>query len=259
MKKKDVKVSLKDLYQMMISDTRYGYTRNNGLMPDGAFDHCRTYLPLMAREDADYAAHTARQLAEEAIWEVLDYSRREEEARFWLDVKEGDEPKKIEPEWVPTLYRRTCACEFEAKNGIVISLGSSAEGSSEERKDVLKISKLIDSGHLLLTYSQQEGYFGRLYKQDLRPGWWFSVGDIYNKDGLMLQEGESLFFEIYETRPHHRPITDALDYRAYMEFIEFCLRFLESAEGDTLYPYNYYDYLKFKLDHPMPKKESDQK
>lgn len=64
---KIVQVSLKDLYQFLITECRYGYSRNNHLMPDGAYDHVKTYLPFMKSVDADMAINTAKQLCEECI------------------------------------------------------------------------------------------------------------------------------------------------------------------------------------------------
>lgn len=65
-----IKVEIKDLYQLLISENRYGYTRNNHLMPAGAFDHCKQYLPLMAEKDHDWAVHTCLQLCDECISEL---------------------------------------------------------------------------------------------------------------------------------------------------------------------------------------------
>ena len=64
-------VKLKDVYQFLIDSCRYGYTRNNHLMPDGAYEKCIEYLPKVANEDPDYAAYIAKQLCEECISEQL--------------------------------------------------------------------------------------------------------------------------------------------------------------------------------------------
>ena len=67
MREKTVKVNLKDLYQFLISACRYGYTRNNHLMPDGAYDHVKEYITKIAKCDKDYAISTVKQLCEECI------------------------------------------------------------------------------------------------------------------------------------------------------------------------------------------------
>ena len=67
---KYVQVRQRDLYQFLISENRYGFTRNNHLMPRGSFDHCKEYLPLMLKADRESALHTALQLCDECISEL---------------------------------------------------------------------------------------------------------------------------------------------------------------------------------------------
>lgn len=62
-----VKVDLHDLYQLLIAECRYGYTRRNHLMPGGAFDKVKKYVPLIAEQDKDYAIRTVTQLCDECI------------------------------------------------------------------------------------------------------------------------------------------------------------------------------------------------
>lgn len=66
-----IQIELKDLYQFLISECRYGYTRNNHLMPDGAYDHAKKYLPKMLISDKNFAIDTAKQLCEECIDQQL--------------------------------------------------------------------------------------------------------------------------------------------------------------------------------------------
>lgn len=68
---KKIEVSLKHLYWYLIDTCRYGYTRNNHLMPATAFDTCRELLPKIAEADAEYAIYIAKQLVEEAISDEL--------------------------------------------------------------------------------------------------------------------------------------------------------------------------------------------
>ena len=65
--KRKMKIDLHDLYQFLITECRYGYTRNNHLMPSGAYTHVRKYLPLMKEQDLSFAESTAKQLCEECI------------------------------------------------------------------------------------------------------------------------------------------------------------------------------------------------
>lgn len=64
---KKVEIEIKHMYWYLIETCRYGYTRNNHLMPADAFDTCRKLLPRVAEADLEYAIYTAKQLAEEAI------------------------------------------------------------------------------------------------------------------------------------------------------------------------------------------------
>lgn len=68
---KKIEVSLKHLYWYLIETCRYGYTRNNHLMPSGAFDTCREFLPKIAEADSEYAVYIAKQLCEECISDEL--------------------------------------------------------------------------------------------------------------------------------------------------------------------------------------------
>ena len=65
---KKIEISPKDLYHFLICETRYGYTRNNHLMPSSAFDDCKALLPLFLLADKEYALHTAKQLCDECIF-----------------------------------------------------------------------------------------------------------------------------------------------------------------------------------------------
>lgn len=68
---KEVGVTPKVLYQLLICACRYGYMRNNHLMPDGAFLKCKELLPKQFQVDQKMALHTARQLCEECISDEL--------------------------------------------------------------------------------------------------------------------------------------------------------------------------------------------
>jgi hypothetical protein len=101
-KEKKVYVDLHDLYQFLISECRYGYKRNNHLMPGGAYDHVKEYLPKMLKANKDMALHTARQLCEECISDQLT-------ANFYegLDDEFGNRKEAVEfvnwcMEWIRT-------------------------------------------------------------------------------------------------------------------------------------------------------------
>ena len=65
--RKVVKVQIKDLYQLLLGDTRYAETRYHTSARWGAFSKCRQYLPAMIKVDLEWGLHTAKQLCEEAI------------------------------------------------------------------------------------------------------------------------------------------------------------------------------------------------
>ena len=60
-------IELRDLGQLLLFECRYGYTRNNHLMPAEAYDKVKKYIPEMCRIDRDYTLHTLQQLCEECI------------------------------------------------------------------------------------------------------------------------------------------------------------------------------------------------
>lgn len=67
MSEKKVKISTVDLYRLLIGECRYGYTRNNHLMPSAAYSEVKKFLQLMLEADPDTALHTAQQLCDECI------------------------------------------------------------------------------------------------------------------------------------------------------------------------------------------------
>lgn len=70
-KKINISVDVKDMYQFLIAECRYGYKRNNHLMPGGAYDHVKEYLPIMYKKSPSWAVSTAKQLCEECISDQL--------------------------------------------------------------------------------------------------------------------------------------------------------------------------------------------
>ena len=96
MENKTLALNLKDIYQLLITECRYGYTRMNHLMPGGAYEKVKRILPQMLEIDPDYTAFTAKQLCEECISDNLnrnfytgeddEYENRKEAIEFieWL-------------------------------------------------------------------------------------------------------------------------------------------------------------------------------
>lgn len=63
----EIKVNTKDLYQLLIGNLRYAYTRNNHLMPSSAFDQTLRILKDMMQSYPKGATMTAKQICEECI------------------------------------------------------------------------------------------------------------------------------------------------------------------------------------------------
>lgn len=63
----EIKVNTKDLYQLLIGNLRYAYTRNNHLMPSSAFDQTLRILKDMLQAYPKEAVMTAKQICEECI------------------------------------------------------------------------------------------------------------------------------------------------------------------------------------------------
>ena len=68
---KTMNISLKNVYQLLISEMRYGYRRNNHLMPGCGYDNIKNLIPQMYEVDKDYAVYTMKQLCEECISDQL--------------------------------------------------------------------------------------------------------------------------------------------------------------------------------------------
>lgn len=69
--KEYVKIDVHKLYQLLITELRYGYTRNNHLMPSSAYNDAADLLDRMLEADEGVAVSTAKQLCEECIGDEL--------------------------------------------------------------------------------------------------------------------------------------------------------------------------------------------
>lgn len=69
--KEYVKIDVHKLYQLLITELRYGYTRNNHLMPSSAYNDAADLLGRMLEADEGVAVRTAKQLCEECIGDEL--------------------------------------------------------------------------------------------------------------------------------------------------------------------------------------------
>lgn len=113
---KTMNVSLKNVYQLLISEMRYGYRRNNHLMPSCGYDKVKTLVPQMYEIDKEYAIYTMKQLCEECISDQLsanfydgeedEYGNRAEAIEFvkwsmqWINQREAELEYKS-GDWLP--------------------------------------------------------------------------------------------------------------------------------------------------------------
>ena len=113
---KTMNVSLKNVYQLLISEMRYGYRRNNHLMPSCGYDKVKTLVPQMYEIDKEYAIYTMKQLCEECISDQLsanfydgeddEYGNRAEAIEFvkwslqWINQHEAELGHKS-GDWLP--------------------------------------------------------------------------------------------------------------------------------------------------------------
>lgn len=110
--KNAVAVFKKDLYQFLIAECRYGYSRNNHLMPSGSYRHVWIYLDKLEKVDHSWAMHTAGQLCEECIsdnlnmhfWDGIDdeFGNRQEALEFIEKLLEYIH--KYDETWLPYNY-----------------------------------------------------------------------------------------------------------------------------------------------------------
>ena len=68
---KKIEISVNNLTKLLISECRYGYTRNNHLMPSCAYNDAEKYLQEIVQVDEDAAIRCAKQLCEECISDEL--------------------------------------------------------------------------------------------------------------------------------------------------------------------------------------------
>ena len=71
---KTMELSLKDVYQLLVAECRYGYRRNNHLMPGCAYDRVKALIPHMYNADQEYAIYTLKQICEECITDQIVYN-----------------------------------------------------------------------------------------------------------------------------------------------------------------------------------------
>lgn len=240
-KRKTVAVECHDLYQLMIAECRYGYTRNNHLMPWGAFNHCYFYLPKLAKADPDCAKHTAKQLAEEAIEQLRLDSFGDVRKQFSV-LQEGiaDAPAELRSKWQPGIYGFSVEIEFEAKNGVSFSVPR----ATGDPLTYVSLKSTDSPGKIVVELldfdADPHDFFFRVYcPTPGKPGWYQSLNRSGNQP-VLVEEGQKMLFTIERSER-------TLNVHDYEDFIEYCMSLSKDSR-----PYNYGDYEEFLAKHPKP-------
>lgn len=113
MEDKTINIPIKRLYQLLITECRYGYARNNHLMPSCAYFDVKEALTQMLDVDESWALSTAEQLCEECISDQLnlnfgnglddEFGNRTEAVEFIEYLLKF--VKKYKSQWQPYNYR----------------------------------------------------------------------------------------------------------------------------------------------------------
>lgn len=237
-KDREVGVDVKDLYQFLISDCRYGYTRNNHLMPWGAFHHAYDYLPKMRETNPDFAESTAKQLAEECIEQLRMYTFSEDRMKAILIIKkDGKEIDRAVATWTPGANLFSVDKKIFAEPGLELFV-SSVKGEDEPR---MFLSMAPDGdGVRLSKIDYSLGYTTRVYVPcpEKGEGWYSSL--LINDGGLVVESGKELLLIVERN--------SQLNVSDYYEFIDYCVAL--AKELGSRGPYNEDDYEEFLKAHP---------
>lgn len=234
-KQKTVKINPTDLYQFLIEGNRYGYTRNNHLMPGGAFDHCRKYLPLLYKTDMAIGVRTAQQLAEEAIEQLFQDSFREDQRKFHVEIRHPNWTQCPELEFSPSL-------DFHCFGSMSI-YDTTELWATPDGKATLLLSFERNGDGKLVPHRGHDSYqslYVTLFEPDEIDGVYYSIPDYR----AQFDPGDTVRFMVGR---HHEP--GMVNVADYIGFIEYCLNFLSDHGFPEKKPYNIDLYEKYKSSH----------
>lgn len=240
---RSVAVDCQDLYQLLIAECRYGYTRNNHLMPDGAFSHCKEYLPLMAQQDVESALCTARQLAEEAISELCRDALYDVRKQFYFVVEQGRSVSSVSSEWIADLYLFGISKTFKALEGTRISAPDGTTYASLTRSPYHEGKLCVE----FLGFDEDPyDYDFEIYKPNPEKPDFYSSLPKQSRDVVEVDEGQTLLLSVRRSQ-------QTLDVKSYVGFIDYCLDFNKKWGSENYRgPYNSELYKKFLETHPKP-------
>lgn len=237
-KRKTVNVALGDLRQFMIAECRYGYTRNNHLMPWGAFQHVYEYLPEMEKADPEWAASAASQLAEEAIEELRKYTYFEGKVKASLLILKNGKEDSITAVWTPGANLYSVTHGFHVDEDVEFALPDRDKDGFPIKKTFIRIIGK-GNGKYTITRDFVSGYRTTLYEPDPeKEGWYRNL--MMPRDAIDVDEGKELLLVAERD--------NQLDVTAYYKFIRYCLKV--AMDNGERKPYNYGDFDEFLKDHP---------
>jgi len=124
---KKIEIEIGDLYHLLVAECRYGYIRNNHLMPWAAYERVKKLIPEMYKVDKEYAIYTLKQICTECMdSELVYYIAREDEngnrkltmefIKWCLDYirKHETDPRFKREKWKPychNIYERALVYE----------------------------------------------------------------------------------------------------------------------------------------------------
>lgn len=163
-----VELNVKDVYQLLVGNLRYGYTRNNHLMPSCAYEQTKRIINDFINVDENYAINTLKQICNECISEEIcmrfcdgvddECGNREESIQFvWWCIKTIN---KYIPEWKPNDFDRfennIAKDELNLYSVKVINGGSNfANGLTSKNGLFSFISENVFDGAKSITYSKE--------------------------------------------------------------------------------------------------------
>lgn len=250
---KKVQVGVHDLYQMMIGECRYGWTRNNHLMPDGAYNHCLNYLPEMFKVDRDYAIHTTLQLMSETIEEIRRESFNDEKRQSKFSIVHDDGRTDVcESTWVGDgtcrfIAQTTFTVEpklriVDLSSGLTLVEFSDVDGDGGLAfrfafgdNDEESIKKMLDYA-----------YEFRLYRQTDSEGNEFLSIPFYEYN-RKVRVGDTMMFSMVSK---YQTDFTCFDYEGGLTFVGGLLEYLINASYRERLPYNFRDLEEFLETHP---------
>lgn len=229
-RKRNIRVDAYDLYQLLVAECRYGYTRDNHLMPGGAFAHSKKYLAEMLSCDKSLACYAATQLVREAVDQLLSKGKAEEQNAFSVSfVLFGEEIKKTDSRFSLTTGQ-TVWDEVKLSPGLEIVAKKGEQSFVLFRIKEKGICELCDEAFIpfsLRFYTMEANTPGEL--------WGLLASD------LLSEESKEVTVKIEYT-----PMFGTVRLSEYMDFIEFCFDFLKKNSAVDLTPSYYKDYLEYK-------------